>query len=91
MLVCDLEMIVSELDITVLTIQHRLFALDIGNQVPLTGKKYRNAYCVHFYLSTLIFDGCLSACVLREDWGKQGNISSYFPDSAGLFLSFLHP
>ena len=66
MLVCDLEMVISELDINVLTIQHRLFALDIGNQVPLTvtGKKYSNVYSVHIYLCTL--DGCLGVCVLRE-------------------------
>ena len=50
MLVCDSKMIISELDTIVLAIQHRLFALDIDNKVPLTGKKYRNADCVHFYV-----------------------------------------
>ena len=52
MLVCDLEMIISELDIIVLTIQHGLFALDIDNQVPLTGKKYRTGIilCIYMYV-----------------------------------------
>ena len=85
MLVCDLEMVISELDIIVLRIPHRLFALDIGNQVSLTGKKYRNAFCVHFCLCTCA--GCLGVCVLREGWVNRAT-SGVFSDNAELFFSF---